>query len=85
MDVGKLAFETAPSGLPEKFAKEGWPLRVSRTVAWVNCDLEFVNKKTGIKARTTTTWSVTFRSGPVRYRSDASKKLHGSFSVLASG
>jgi len=23
MDVGKLAFETAPSGLPEKFAKEG--------------------------------------------------------------
>src|SRR5438876_608459 len=23
MDVGKFAFETAPSGLPEKFAKEG--------------------------------------------------------------
>src|SRR5437667_6969863 len=23
MDVGKLAFETAPSGIPEKFAREG--------------------------------------------------------------
>jgi hypothetical protein len=44
-----------------------------------------VNKKTGIKARTTTTWSVTFRSGPVRYRSDASKKLRGSFAVIATG
>jgi hypothetical protein len=44
-----------------------------------------VNKKTGIKARTSTTWSVTFRSGPVRYRSDASKKLRGSFAVRAAG
>jgi hypothetical protein len=44
-----------------------------------------VNKKTGIKARTTTTWSLTFRSGPVRYRSDASKKLRGSFSVVSTG
>lgn len=44
-----------------------------------------INKRTGIKARTTTTWSVTFRSGPVRYRSDASKKLRGSFAVRASG
>jgi hypothetical protein len=44
-----------------------------------------INKKTGIKARTTTTWSATFRSGPVRYRSDASKKLRGSFAVRAGG
>jgi hydroxymethylpyrimidine pyrophosphatase-like HAD family hydrolase len=34
--------------IKEKFAKEGWPLRVSNTVAWINCDLEFVSKKTGI-------------------------------------
>jgi len=32
----------------ERFAKEGWPLRVSNTVAWVNCDLAFVSKATGI-------------------------------------
>jgi plastocyanin len=44
-----------------------------------------INKKTGIKARTTTTWSATFRSGPVRYRSDATKKLRGSFAVRAGG
>jgi hydroxymethylpyrimidine pyrophosphatase-like HAD family hydrolase len=33
----------------EKVAKERWPLRISRTVAWVNFDLEFVSKKTGIE------------------------------------
>jgi hydroxymethylpyrimidine pyrophosphatase-like HAD family hydrolase len=32
----------------EKVKGERWPLRVSRTVAWINCDLEFVSKKTGI-------------------------------------
>jgi hydroxymethylpyrimidine pyrophosphatase-like HAD family hydrolase len=32
----------------EKISKERWPLRVSRTVAWINCDLAFVSKKTGI-------------------------------------
>ena len=30
------------------FAKEGWPRRVSNTVAWVNCDLSHVNKDSGI-------------------------------------
>ncbi|MDX2131510.1 MAG: HAD hydrolase family protein [Planctomycetota bacterium] len=34
--------------LAEVFAREGWPLRVSSTVAWVNCDLAHVNKDTGI-------------------------------------
>jgi hydroxymethylpyrimidine pyrophosphatase-like HAD family hydrolase len=32
----------------EKVKRERWPLRISRTVAWINCDLEFVSKKTGI-------------------------------------
>jgi hypothetical protein len=30
-------------------------------------------------------WTVSFRSGPIRYRSDAHKKLAGSFSVTAAG
>jgi hydroxymethylpyrimidine pyrophosphatase-like HAD family hydrolase len=34
--------------IKEKIATEGWPLRTSRTIAWINCDLEFVSKKTGI-------------------------------------
>lgn len=41
--------------LVSKFAAEGWPLRVSSTVAWVNCDLAHVSKATGLarfKART---------------------------------
>jgi plastocyanin len=44
-----------------------------------------INKKTGVTFRGSVTWSVTFTSGPVTYRSDAHKKLHGSFSVLARG
>lgn len=34
--------------LVERFAAEGWPLRVSNTVAWINCDLSHVSKATGI-------------------------------------
>lgn len=34
--------------LVEAFAAGGWPLRVSSTVAWVNCDLAHVSKATGI-------------------------------------
>jgi hypothetical protein len=44
-----------------------------------------IDKKTGAKFRGSVNWSVTFTSGPVTYRSDAHKKLHGSFSVLAAG
>jgi plastocyanin len=44
-----------------------------------------VNKKTSVKGKSTSTWSVRFRSGPVRYRSDATKRLSGSFSVIAAG
>lgn len=35
--------------LVDVFAKEGWPLRVSRTVAWLNCDLAHIGKGTGIE------------------------------------
>jgi hydroxymethylpyrimidine pyrophosphatase-like HAD family hydrolase len=31
-----------------KVAREGWPIRVSSTVAWINCDLRHVSKATGI-------------------------------------
>lgn len=38
-----------------RFAEQGWPLRVSSTVAWVNCDLAHVSKASGLarwKSRT---------------------------------
>ena len=44
-----------------------------------------VNKKTSVRGRSTVTWTVKFRSGPVRYRSDATKRLRGSFAVIAAG
>ena len=44
-----------------------------------------VNRKTGVKAKSTVTWTVRFKSGPVVYRSDAHRKLRGSFAVIAAG
>lgn len=35
--------------LAERFRVEGWPFRVSTTIAWINCDLEFVSKATGVE------------------------------------
>ncbi len=35
--------------LRERMAGEGWPLRVSDTVAWINLDLAHVSKATGIE------------------------------------
>jgi plastocyanin len=40
-----------------------------------------VNKKTGVKARGTVTWTVTFRAGKVAYRSDTHRLLRGAFVV----
>lgn len=37
------------AGIRERFASEGWPLRVSSTVAWINCDLGHVSKASGIR------------------------------------
>lgn len=35
--------------LNERFGREGWPFRVSMTVAWINCDLVHISKATGLK------------------------------------
>ena len=42
-----------------------------------------VNKKTGVAARTKATWTLTLKPGKYTYRSDKSRKLHGSFTVKA--
>ena len=43
-----------------------------------------VNKQTGVAARTKATWTLTLKPGKYTYRSDKSRRLHGSFTVTAS-
>jgi hypothetical protein len=40
-----------------------------------------VNRKTGVKARMTVTWTVTLRAGTYTFRSDAHAKLKGTTKV----
>ena len=42
-----------------------------------------VNRKTGVKARVKTTWTVAFKPGKYTYRSDKSRTLRRTFSVTA--
>ena len=44
-----------------------------------------VNRKTGVAARARATWTVTLKPGRYTYRSDKSRKLHGTFTVRAAG
>lgn len=44
-----------------------------------------VNRKTGVALRGTATWTVTFRVGAGKYRSDAHRALHGGFTVIGTG
>jgi hypothetical protein len=45
----ETAFLTAQVPVIERTAAErGWPLRVSMTVAWINCDLAHISKASGI-------------------------------------
>ena len=41
------------------------------------------NRRTGVKARSTAIWKVTLRAGSGTYRSDAHRRLRGSFKVVA--
>jgi hypothetical protein len=42
-----------------------------------------INKKTGVKFRGTVAWTLTFRAGSAKYRSDAHLRLRGAFVVVA--
>jgi len=44
-----------------------------------------VNRKTGVAFRGTATWTVTFRVGAGKYRSDAHRALRGGFTVIGAG
>jgi hydroxymethylpyrimidine pyrophosphatase-like HAD family hydrolase len=40
---------TLPEMLSARFAREGWPLRVSMTWLYINCDLTHISKGTGVE------------------------------------
>jgi len=40
------------------------------------------NRRTAVKSRSTATWNVTLRAGSGTFRSDAHRRLHGSFRVI---
>jgi hypothetical protein len=42
-----------------------------------------INRKTGVKSRATVTWTLTFRAGTAKYRSDAHPRLRGGFTVVS--
>jgi hypothetical protein len=42
-----------------------------------------VNKKTGVKTKSSAAWTVRLRAGTYTYRSDATKKLRRTFKVTA--
>ncbi len=44
-----------------------------------------LNKKTGVAARASATWTLNFKPGKYTYRSDKSRKLRGTFTVKAAG
>jgi hypothetical protein len=62
-------------------------LAVSDTAKTQNFHLKGpgVNRKTGVAARAKATWTLTLKAGRYTYRSDKSRKLHGSFTVKAAG
>jgi hydroxymethylpyrimidine pyrophosphatase-like HAD family hydrolase len=51
--------------LTQVFTDRGWGLRVSSTVAWVNCDLEHISKATGIARLTSKMGYVRDRLGGI--------------------
>jgi hypothetical protein len=81
---GKKIALTTTSGARVKTLKAGaYRITVRDTSRTDNFHLiaPGANKKTSVKARTTTTWSVRFRRGAGRYQSDATRKLRASFRV----
>jgi len=44
-----------------------------------------VNRKTGVAAKARAIWTVTLTPGKYTYRSDKSRRLHGTFTVRAAG
>jgi hypothetical protein len=81
---GKRISLTTTSGARVKVLKAGaYRITVRDTSRTDNFHLiaPGANKKTSVKGRSTTTWSVRLRHGAGRYQSDATKKLRATFRV----
>jgi plastocyanin len=84
--VTSKAISLKKSGTRVKSVAQGkFKVTVSDTSKTQNFHLRGpgVNKLTGIKARSTATWTLRLKQGKYTYRSDKSRKLRGSFTVTA--
>jgi plastocyanin len=80
-----LSLKTAAGARVKKLTAGRYSIKVKDLTKSDNFHLTAagVNRKTGVKSRGTVTWKVTFAAGKGTYRSDAHKRLRGSFLVVA--
>lgn len=78
-----ISLKTAAGAKVRSLTAGKYKLTVSDTSKTQNFHLSGpgVNKKTGVAARARATWTLTLKPGKYTYRSDKSRKLHGSFTV----
>jgi plastocyanin len=80
-----IAVKTTSGGRVKRLVAGKYRLTVKDSTKADNFHLTSpgINKKTGVNFRGSVTWTVTFRAGTAKYRSDAHSRLSGSFIVLA--
>jgi hypothetical protein len=81
-----ISVKTSSGSKAKSIAAKKYKLTVSDTSNKQNFHITGpgVNKKTGVGAKTKATWTLTLKPGTYKYRSDKSRKLRGSFKVVAS-
>lgn len=81
-----ISLKNASTGAKVRSVVEGpYKVAVSDSAKTQNFHLTGpgVNRKTGVKARTKTTWTVALAPGKYTYRSDKNRRLKGTFTVTA--
>jgi hypothetical protein len=80
-----IAVKTTSGGRVKRLVAGKYKLTVKDATRADNFHLTAagINKKTGVKFRGTVTWTLTFRAGTAKYRSDAHPRLRGGFVVVA--
>jgi plastocyanin len=78
-----ISVHTSSGGKARTIVAKKYKVTVSDTSNKQNFHLTGpgVNKKTGVRAKTKTTWTLSLKPGTYKFRSDKNRKLHGSFKV----
>jgi len=79
-----ISLKTASGGRVKQLTAGRYSIRVKDLTKADNFHLVApgANRRTAVKSRSTATWNVTLRAGSGTFRSDAHKRLHGSFRVV---